>query len=171
MATAKLSEAAKIFVVQRLACFDTPSELVGAVRKEFGDTITRQTVEAYDPTKKAGRNISTKWKTLFDETRKAFLEDTAAIAISHRTVRLRTLQRMAEKAETQGNIAMVMQLLEQAAKEMGNAFTNRREITGRNGGALETQVTQKLDATLLTDEELEIMIRAAERREGAATQG
>ncbi|MQX92772.1 DUF2280 domain-containing protein [Sinorhizobium meliloti] len=33
----------------------------------------------------------------FEETRKTFLEDTATIAISHRAVRLRALQRMADR--------------------------------------------------------------------------
>jgi hypothetical protein len=169
MASPKLTEPAKIFIVQAVACFDSPSVVVAAIRREFGESITPQTVEAYDPTKRAGRNCSAKWKAIFEETRRAFLEDTAAIAISHRAVRLRALQRMAEKAETQGNMALSAQLLEQAAKEQGNAFTNRREITGRNGGALQTEVTQKLDASNYTDEELEIMIRAAQRVESGTT--
>ncbi len=40
---------------------------------------------------------------------------------------------MAVKAEDQGNMVLAAQLLEQAAKEMGNAFTNRRELTGKDG--------------------------------------
>ena len=74
-----------------------------------------------------------KWKALFEETRKTFLEDTATIAISHRAVRLRALQRMSEKAEMQGNMVLAASLLEQAAKEVGDSFTNRRELTGKDG--------------------------------------
>lgn len=168
MAGNSLTNDVKMFVVQSLACFDTPSVVVANATKELGASLSRQQVEKYDPTKKAGANLSVRWRAVFDETRKTFLEDTAAIAISHRAVRLRALQRMAEKAETQGNMALSAQLLEQAAKEQGNAFTNRREITGRNGGALQTEVTQKLDASNFTDEELEILLRAAETRERAA---
>jgi hypothetical protein len=60
MAKGKLPEAVKTFIVQSLACFDTPSVVVDAVRKEFGETITRQSVEGYDPYKKAGSNLAEK---------------------------------------------------------------------------------------------------------------
>ncbi|MGK9336056.1 DUF2280 domain-containing protein [Sinorhizobium meliloti] len=139
MAKGKLSEEVKTFIVQSLACFDTPSIVVEAVRKEYGETITRQSVEGYDPTKKAGSNLAEKWKLLFEETRKTFLEDTATIAISHRAVRLRALQRMAEKAETQGNMVLAANLLEQAAKEVGDSYTNRRQISGPDGGPVEVR--------------------------------
>jgi hypothetical protein len=46
---------------------------------------------------------------------------------------------MAEKAEAQGNMVLASSLLEQAAKEMGGAFTNRRELTGKDGGAVEVK--------------------------------
>ncbi|RVG91747.1 DUF2280 domain-containing protein [Sinorhizobium meliloti] len=141
MAKGKLSEEVKTFIVQSLACFDTPSIVVEAVRKEFGETITRQSVEGYDPTKKAGSNLAEKWKLLFEETRKTFLEDTATIAISHRAVRLRALQRMAEKAETQGNMVLAASLMKQAAEEVGNAYTNRRELTGKDGKDLPVPVS------------------------------
>ena len=40
---------------------------------------------------------------------------------------------MATAAEDRGNMPLAAQLLEQAAKEMGNAFTNRHELTGKDG--------------------------------------
>ncbi|APG91137.1 DUF2280 domain-containing protein [Sinorhizobium americanum] len=141
MAKGKLKDEVKTFIVQSLACFDTPSIVVEAVRKEYGETITRQSVEGYDPTKKAGGNLAVKWKLLFEETRKTFLEDTATIAISHRAVRLRALQRMAEKAETQGNMVLAASLMKQAAEEVGNAYTNRRELTGKDGKDLPVPVS------------------------------
>lgn len=132
----KLTDEARAYVVQALACYDAPSVVREAVKKEFGITITPQAVEAYDPTKRAGAKLSEKWKAMFEETRRTFLEDTARVGISHRAVRLRALQRMVEKAENMSNLALASQLLEQAAKEMGNAYTNRREVTGRNGEPL-----------------------------------
>lgn len=129
----KLTPEAQTFVVQSLAMWDAPSVVADAVKKEFGISVTPQAVEAYNPTKRAGAKLSDKWKALFAETRRAFLEDTAEIGISHRTVRLRALQRMVERAEGQGNVAMAAQLLKQAAEEMGNAYTNRRELTGKDG--------------------------------------
>ncbi len=133
MAGSKLNIEQQTYVVQAVACFDAPSVVVAAVKKDYGVVLTPQAVEAYDPTKKAGAKLAARWRALFDETRKAFLENTADIAISHRAVRLRALQRMAAKAEDSKNMVLAAALLEQAAKEMGNAFTNRRELTGKDG--------------------------------------
>lgn len=136
MAKDTLSPDVQTYIVQALACFDTPSVVAEAVKREYGLTVSRQKVEAYDPNKRAARSLAQRWTTLFEETRKAFLEDTSKIAISHRAVRLRALQRMAERAETMGNIALAAQLFEQAAKEAGDSYTNRRELTGKNGAPL-----------------------------------
>lgn len=126
----KLTDDARAFVVQQLAMYDAPSVVAKAVKEEFGITVTPQAVEAYNPTKRAGQKLALKWRTLFEETRKAFLSDTAEIGISHRVVRLRALQRMAAVAEKQGNLNLAANLLEQAAKEMGDAYTNTRVLRG-----------------------------------------
>jgi hypothetical protein len=141
MARAKLTREQQTYVVQALACFDAPSVVSAALKKDYGITFTPQAIEVYDPNKKAGRNLAVRWKALFDETRKTFLEDTASIAISHRAVRLRALQRMADKAETQGNMVLASSLLKQAAEEVGGSYTNRRELTGKDGKDLPVPVS------------------------------
>jgi hypothetical protein len=123
-----LSDELKTFIVQQLACFDPPSVVVKAVKAEFGEVVTPQQVEAYNPERRAGQGLSEQFRELFRVTREAFLEDTASIGISHRVTRLRTLQRLADRAETQGNIALAAQLVVQAAKEVGDVFTNRQRI-------------------------------------------
>lgn len=141
MAKAKLSDEVKTFIVQALACFDAPSVVSAAVKKEFGVEASRQLVESHDPNKKAASGLAPKWRILFEETRKAFLEDTATIGISHRAVRLRALQRMADKAEVQGNMVLASSLLKQAAEEVGGSYTNRRELTGKDGKDLPVPVS------------------------------
>ncbi len=141
MVKPKLTREQQTYVVQALACFDTPSVVVASVKKDFGVTLSPQLVETYDPTKKAGRNVAARWRALFEETRKTFLEDTASIAISHRAVRLRALQRMADKAEGQGNMVLSASLLKQAAEEVGGSYTNRRELTGKDGKDLPVPVS------------------------------
>lgn len=133
----KLTDEARTFVVQSLACFDAPSIVAAALRKEFDQQITPQSVEGYDPTKRAGRNLAAKWKALFDATRTAFLADTAQIGVANKAVRLRAIGRIAAAAEARGNVAVALQALEQAAKEVGEAFTNRREISGPKGAPIE----------------------------------
>lgn len=123
-----LSDEVKTFIVQQLACFDTPAVVVKAVKAEFGETVSPQQVEAYNPERRAGRGLSEGYREIFAATRAAFLEDAASIGISHRTSRLRTLQRLAERAEGQGNLALAAQLVAQAAKEVGDVFTNRQRI-------------------------------------------
>lgn len=129
---AKLTDEAKAFAVCALACFDPPSVVAAAIRTEFGITITPQTAEAYDPTKRAGRRLADKWIALFETTRKEFLENTAAIPIANRAVRLRRLDRMCVGAEGRGNYPLASQIIEQAAKECGDVFTNKNRDTGSN---------------------------------------
>mgnify|MGYP006098444279 CR=1 FL=1 len=123
---ATLKNEVKSFIVQALACFDTPSQVVEAVKNEFGVVVTRQQVETHNPTKAAGKGLAIKWQTLFHDTRKRFREDAAEIPIANRAYRLRGLGRMAEKAENMRNLALTAQLYEQAAKETGDVYVNRR---------------------------------------------
>lgn len=123
---AALSNEVKAFIVQALACFDTPSQVAEAVKNEFGIEISRQAVESHDPTKRAARNLAKRWVTLFEDTRKRFREETAEIPIANRAYRLRALGRIAERAETMKNLPLAIQVLEQAAKEVGDVYVNRR---------------------------------------------
>lgn len=134
---AVLTEDAKITLVQSLACFDTPTQAAEAVSQAHGIKIERMQAGKYDPTKPGGKGLSPKLKALFEATRERFLADASVIPIAQQAFRLRVLQRMLTKAEERGNMALASQLLEQAAKEYGGAFTNRRELTGKNGGPIQ----------------------------------
>jgi hypothetical protein len=129
----QMTDQVKAFVVQALASFDTPTQVADAVKQEYGIQMTPQTVQAYDPTKYAGRNLAPKWKIYFEKAREAFVTESSSIPIAHRSTRLRALQRMAAKAEAKGNFPLAAALNKQAAEEMGNAYTNKREITGKDG--------------------------------------
>ncbi|KPB29781.1 DUF2280 domain-containing protein [Pseudomonas syringae pv. syringae] len=122
---AALKHEVKSFIVQALACFDTPSQVVEQVKQEFSIEISRQQCESHDPTKRAGVNLAARWVTLFHDTRKRFREDTAEIPIANRAYRLRALGRIVEKAESMRNLALALQVLEQAAKESGDMYVNR----------------------------------------------
>jgi hypothetical protein len=138
---AVLTEDAKITLVQALACYDTPTQAVEAVAQAHGVKIERMQAGKYDPTKPGGRNLSQKLKDIFFETRRAFLEDVSTIPISQQAYRLRVLQKNLERADNRGNAAMVTSILEQAAKELGGAFTNRRELSGPGGEPLPSTPT------------------------------
>lgn len=122
---AALKDEVKAFIVQALACFDTPSQVCQAVKEQYGIEVSRQLCERYDPTKYSGRDLGQKWKTFFEECRKRFREETVDIPIANRAFRLRAMNRFVEKAESMKNIGLAMQILEQAAKETGDMFVNR----------------------------------------------
>lgn len=138
---ASLTEAQKGFIVQALACYDTPTQVAEAVKEEFGIEIGRQQVGAYDPTKVSGKDLARKWRDLFHETRKRFREEIAEIPIADQAYRLRQIGRLYDRVSRQGNAVAAAQLLEQAAKETGGAFTNKREHTGAAGGPIDQKVT------------------------------
>lgn len=125
---AALKGEVKAFIVQSLACFDTPSQVVEAVKKEFGLTITRQQVESHDPTKANGKGLAQKWVDMFNATRDRFQNEISDIPIANKAYRLRALDRMATKTEGMKNFALASQLIEQAAKEVGDAYTNRQKV-------------------------------------------
>lgn len=118
----------KAFIVQSLACFDTPSQVVELVKKEFGLSITRQQVESHDPTKANGRGLAQKWVELFHETRKRFQTELSDIPIANKAYRLRALDRMMTRAEGMKNMALAASLMEQAAKEVGDAYSNKQKV-------------------------------------------
>ena len=92
------------FIVESLACFDTPKTVADAVKKEFRVEISRQAVEAHDPSKVAGVNVAASLREHFHKTRKTFRRELEDIPIANRAVRLRALDRMARRFEEMGNL-------------------------------------------------------------------
>lgn len=130
---ATLTEGVKRFIVQALACYDTPTTVSESVKEEFGIDMPRTQVAKYDPTKQAGASLALKWRVLFEDTRKRFREEAADIPIAQRAYRLRTLDRLAAKAEKMRNLPLTLQVLEQAAKEVGESYVNKSRSDNNNG--------------------------------------
>ncbi len=153
---AALKPEVKAYIIQMLACYDTPSQVVEAVQKDFGISITRQQVETHDPTKVSGKTLAKKWVDLFNRTRDRFLNEISDIPIANKAYRLRVLQRMSTTAEGMKNLGMTAQLLEQAAKEVGDAYSNKQkvELTGKDGGPL-NQVTYTAEDYAKAQQKLE----------------
>lgn len=151
---AELTEEQKLFIVQQNARYKTPTEVSELVREEFDIEIHRRQAQAYDPTKFQGRQMARKWVDIFNATRKAFLENVGSIPIANQSVRVERLEALWRKQSgPRGNPAMAQSLLEQASKEVGGAFSNRREISGPDGKPIETKHT--LDTSKLSDSALE----------------
>jgi hypothetical protein len=149
---AALSSEVKAFIVQALACFDTPSQVAEAVKREFNVDVSRQQVESHDPTKRCSKTLAKRWVEMFHDARKRFREETVDIPIANRAYRLRALGRMAEKAENMKNMALTAQLLEQAAKEVGDVYVNRRLEPEKPLGSQADQQHAIAEYTLEPDE-------------------
>ncbi|WP_347473833.1 DUF2280 domain-containing protein [Acinetobacter thermotolerans] len=138
---ARLNKEQKLYIVRSLAVFNTPKETADLIKQEFdGLAVTPQQCEAYDPTKRTGQNLSEDLKKEFEATRKDFLEKPQNIPIANKAVRLQMYQNLAVRNSK--NTVMLLKILEQAAKEEGNQYTNRQEITGKDGKPLQTTVVQ-----------------------------
>jgi len=125
---AALSTEVKAFIVQSLACFEPPTKVIELVKAEFNVQVSRQQVSQYSPGNAMAAKLSQKWIDLFQSTRARFQTEIADIPIANKAYRLRTLDRMMTKAEGMRNMALAATLIEQAAKECGDAYTNRQKV-------------------------------------------
>jgi hypothetical protein len=51
-------------IVERLAMFDSVSDVQKAVRERFGRQLTLQNIEHYNPTRAAGKELAKRWVEL-----------------------------------------------------------------------------------------------------------
>ncbi len=132
---ATLKEPVKIFIVQSLACRDTPQEVADLVKQEFDLIIDRSQVALYDPTKRRGKNLSKGYVQLFEETRKKFDSGLIDIPIANKYYRLKEIQKMYDDSGKNKKTKQV--LLKQAFQETDGRVT-KQEITGKDGKPIET---------------------------------
>lgn len=141
---ATLNKKQKLFIVRSLAQFNTPQETVVLVKEEFSIDVSRQQCEAYDPTKRVGKDLSDELKKEFEVTRKDFLDTPQNIPIANLSVRL---QRMENQYQKHGkNRVAALSILKQAAEDVGGKYTNKQEITGAGGQPLQTTTVQATQA-------------------------
>ena len=113
---ATLREPVKVFIVQSLACFETPQQVADAVKQEFKIEIERQQVASYDPTKPTGKNLSKKLKDLFHKTRAEFKTNVFSIPLANKAVRLAELQKIYDDPKM--NRILKLKLIRQFKDEM-----------------------------------------------------
>lgn len=142
---AALRKEVKLYIVRSLAVFNTPQETVELVNEEFKIKISRQQCERYDPTKRAGKDLSQELKEEFEHTRIEFLEKPLNIPIANLAVRLQRLEK--QYSVHAKNPLFSLKILEQAAKDMGGQFTNKTEVTGAGGGPLQSEHVTQIVAT------------------------
>lgn len=126
----ELTEEQQVFIVQMLACYKTPSQVVELVKEEFeGLTVSRQRVQYYDPTKGKDKGLAQKHKAIFKSTRKAYLAGIPEVGVANLRYRLDKIQGVVERAEAQKgkNDFLLLQALKQAAEDAGGCYTNKQK--------------------------------------------
>ena len=68
------------------------------------------------------------------------------------TVRVQELARASRFFRDKGNFMAMADMLERIAKEVGNVHTNRREVTGKGGGAIKYEDVGDMTDEMLDDE-------------------
>lgn len=151
---AALRKEVKLFIVRSLAVFNTPEETARLVNEEYKNlNVSRQQCERYDPTKRAGKDLSDELKKEFEITREEFLGKPESIPIANLVVRLQRYENMFQASK---NNILRLKIQEQAAKDVGGQFTNRQEITGKDGEALQTTVVHA------TQDQVEAAVKKAQ---------
>jgi hypothetical protein len=119
-----LTDEIKEFIVRSLARYETPSQVAEAVAVTFGVAVSRQQVYRYDPA--CSQPPAQRWRDLHAVARAKFLAETAEIGIAHKAVRLRKLDDWVNRADENDDVRLVVKLLEQAARECGGVYENRK---------------------------------------------
>lgn len=161
----KLTQEQKEFIVQRLAVYDSPAMVTAAVKERFGIDVPRTQVEGYDPASYRARSgmLSDRLINLFNATREKFKDTIDDIPIASRSFRLRRLNAMHDKAFDKGNHLMAAQHLEQAAKEVGETFSNKRKVEHSGSIHHTDELTPDDKRTALVDRLAEALQAAATR--------
>ena len=107
--------------------------------------VTKQQCEKYDPTKRAGVNLSEEFRKEFELARADFLEKPQNIPIANLSVRLQRLENQYIKHSK--NRIGALAILKQAAEDVGGKYTNKTEVTGAGGGPIQNENVTYVTAT------------------------
>jgi hypothetical protein len=145
-----LTNEQKAFVVSAFARFEGVAEVCRSFKDEFELDLPKPHALAYNP---GGANYrgAPKWRDLFELERKTFLANVNSIGIAHKTVRIQRLEHLCVIAMERKNVKLAAELMEQAAKEMGEVFTNRREVKSENKSITATMTTEELRNEIISD--------------------
>lgn len=124
----KLKEEHKRYIVRCFARFLTCSEVVEALKSQYGIEITTPGASWYNPHTVAGSDLAPELKALFDDERARYLAEIDRVPIANEAVRLERLEALYQKDAKRGATANAAAHLEQAARERGGMFTNKRFV-------------------------------------------
>jgi len=147
---AKLTHEIRAKIVAGWARYDTPIEIRREIQETYQVDVDMQQIYALNP-EGASWKGSKRWEAVFAAERKMFLESAGRIGIAQKVVRLQRLDKLCRMALDKRNVKLAAELMEQAAKEMGEVFTNRREVRQDVRAVTATMSTEELRLSILSD--------------------
>jgi hypothetical protein len=145
-----LNNEQKAFIVGAFARFEGVAEVCRSFKDEYGLELPKPHALAYNPGGEKYRGAP-KWRELFQAERKRFTEGVNNIGIALKAVRLQKLDKLCTIAMERRNVKLACDVLEQAAKEMGEVFTNRRELKSESKVNMSHMTTEELRQGIIKD--------------------
>ena len=143
----KLNGIHKDFVLRCLACGFQLQEVVDCVKDEFDIEVTRQNIHYYLKT----------YPDKVEALRHVLAENIEQIPFAKKLTRVAYLDRMAKRQWRRRQYGEVRATLKQIAEEVGG-LVQKHELTGANGGPIETRTEQlPMDLSRYTEDELAAM--------------
>lgn len=132
----ELPEHVKVFIVARYATFHSATDIQKEVKDEYGLEIEIGRIDFYNGDRQQFRKsqMSIELQAAFAKIRADYMNELERIPIAHRTHRLKLMNDIVTAQLEKGaraNAPLVLKALEQAAREVGNQFTNAVEVKGR----------------------------------------
>lgn len=124
----RLPSNVKQFIVIYNACGASPSEVVKAVKSVFDLDVSPSNIEKFDPTKVSGQSMAMELKGLFRQAQREYQQMVVKAGIADQKWRLAKLHVIAQTAFDRGNMKLCMEAMEQAAKDVGGAYTNKSQV-------------------------------------------
>ena len=128
----KLSLDAKTYIVRALACRERPADVLAHLQEHFNVIVDRKALAHYDP--RLNATLDADLKKLYEKEAAEFWDKKNFEPLNSLNVRQRLRMELFEQAGQ--NRKLKLDILEQAAKDEGGLFCNRREITGAEGAPL-----------------------------------
>jgi hypothetical protein len=118
----KLSDAHRIYIIERLAAHHTLSSIVQGLNKKFGITISELGVYRYNPVQGRRARLARRWHDLFWKEREAYIARTAQVGVTDKPARIRQREAMMHREWAAGRHALANAILDSIAKDLGDAF-------------------------------------------------
>src|SRR5690554_981348 len=116
---ATLKNEHKEFIIRRIACYSSPSEVITELEEVYGVTgLEPNQIAYYNPDVRTGIKLGKQWKGLHAEYRRQFLEGIIDIPIAHKRYRLQQLQKSHDRLRRLHNETGANAILKQAQEEM-----------------------------------------------------